>query len=655
MGLSGKALVEKNSKPSEQRRKLRSAKDDTGMVRVDEFELNQESALKKKFDACKRPDITYKPYGTGLILEFSSAMYEVFKVSVNDYYNETSESEPFSTVWRKDVDIKDQNHRDIVQVINLDGHKEYTVQLFHTTSKLQVNGNDYTLFITRDLPKLQKIAIHHITSTGKTTSDLNQQLTDVIHAALTHVNVPDGESQNQDSASKSDQGNIRVQNALPAAAIGEKDNHNNNNQGARRKTRKANIQSSNRIVCLERGCKYGRQDRENISMIQCGMCFMYYHYACTGDDQDILNQCVIFTCRDCRTMPSRVYSIMTDLETVKEDVSELPSAIQTIDQIKAKCTELNREIHRLKSLVEKFQNTLEKMQKQETSNPDKSESQEEEEYPPLPLNGQTKSARKSLFSDMVTQTGKEQDNEGRKKQARSGDKQDTNNDCSINPWDESELHTLNEWFPSEDELSGEWIHVSHRNRSRKNSKKSSAQKNYSNFNRQYERKGFSNNRRWTEAGSYHRKQGERRSFNNNHRRDAEIFKRRQGKRREFNYTHERRDAKIQHYSTHRDPSNYYYSHHQRDHYGYRKANKQNMSNRLKQGRNESHRFQHSTPKYHFYQGKSRRTWSPSNDLHRCCTNCGESNHQRDECWYDYPIKCRSCQSWGHKEKNCTDY
>ena len=35
-----------------------------------------------------------------------------------------------------------------------------------------------------------------------------------------------------------------------------------------------------------------------------------------------------------------------------------------------------------------------------------------------------------------------------------------------------------------------------------------------------------------------------------------------------------------------------------------------------------------------------------------CYNCGLSNHDTNECYFHFPITCRSCGREGHKSKMC---
>ena len=43
---------------------------------------------------------------------------------------------------------------------------------------------------------------------------------------------------------------------------------------------------------------------------------------------------------------------------------------------------------------------------------------------------------------------------------------------------------------------------------------------------------------------------------------------------------------------------------------------------------------------------------PSQPMYTGCYNCGETNHNRANCKYNFSIQCNKCRAYGHKEKFC---
>ena len=155
------------------------------LYRQDGFELNKQLSLKKKLEACQRPDVMLKPYKGGIIMDFSAVFFEALKAAMNTFYDTAAEDLTMTPRWRRDVHLRQSSHRDVLSVKTLDGEHEYTVQLFHTTSRLQVNGKHFSRFLTRDMIDLRGIINHYIDVSGHKTSDLNKQLADILRSALT--------------------------------------------------------------------------------------------------------------------------------------------------------------------------------------------------------------------------------------------------------------------------------------------------------------------------------------------------------------------------------------------------------------------------------------------------------------------------------------
>ena len=595
------------------------------------FVLNQKVSLKKKLEACKRDDVSMKPYEGGVIMEFSTVFYEALKAAMNTFYDASAENLDLVPKWRRDVDLKQQKHRDVLSVKTLDGEHEYTVQMFHTTTSLQVNGKHYDRFITRDLIKVRGIVQHYIEASGYKTSDLNIQLAEVLKSALT-----------EDSFLKSNQAEHEPGNDKEMLAIGKvvedksaSENKSDSNDtfapessgpGAiskNRHGRKPDKKKSNTLHCLQKGCKYNRQDRNNISMIQCGSCFVNYHYPCTGDDEEILQECVLFTCRDCRTMPARVYSIMVDLEEVKQNVSQLPTSTQTVEQLKGRCNQLTSEIQKLKSMVEKLQKTVESLQ-----------GIKGQEYPPLPKSKPIE----SKYSEAIK--GKSSSSEN--------DKKDEPEDRSI--INQSILSIeMTDYENSEDDHSSQdteseddWSVVSRKHKKTKQKRK---------------------------AENGERKDNDKKKDPTYKRKKEDVIKMKSRYKTPIDHAYHRKDGReYSRYSLDdwRTPKKWNSNGWYRPTYRSRNNSRKSPRHVREADRNSwnSMQYSHWIDYDQEYQNRYCNSshshirdneYQDYNKSQKACLHCGERNHETSQCWYERPIRCNVCRSYGHKSKSCKSY
>ena len=68
-------------------------------------------------------------------------------------------------------------------------------------------------------------------------------------------------------------------------------------------------------------------------------------------------------------------------------------------------------------------------------------------------------------------------------------------------------------------------------------------------------------------------------------------------------------------------------------------------NRLPDARLYSEVVENSPPRYN----------NPRQATYSGCYNCGETNHNRANCRYDFVVQCNRCRAYGHKEKLCQPF
>ena len=122
------------------------------------YELNKEKALKKKQNACDRQILCERRDNTnGITLLCQAGLYELLKRAMLAYYTEHRHQGLSST-----IELTQDSSRNFVQSTikvchNPSGYNAYTVNLYHTTSSLQINGTGMKRFFETDWSMISDI------------------------------------------------------------------------------------------------------------------------------------------------------------------------------------------------------------------------------------------------------------------------------------------------------------------------------------------------------------------------------------------------------------------------------------------------------------------------------------------------------------------
>ncbi|VDI31295.1 Hypothetical predicted protein [Mytilus galloprovincialis] len=115
------------------------------------YSLNIEKALKKKFDATKRTEISYEITGGGLTTELDAISFELLLFACKTLYNDMSNVR---------TDISKDKGGNIVQytfMVKDSINEGYTINLYTTRCSMLVNGKKTNYFIHKDLVKIHSI------------------------------------------------------------------------------------------------------------------------------------------------------------------------------------------------------------------------------------------------------------------------------------------------------------------------------------------------------------------------------------------------------------------------------------------------------------------------------------------------------------------
>ena len=115
-----------------------------------DYSLNMSKAMKKKVTAC---NAEYKDKttnrGGNQIIEFSAAMYELYRSSLIEHF-EALQSHDSANLKIECKDITEKGSLCVESVIRVfdrdDLNPKYTINLYHTKSKVMVNGREVTSF-----------------------------------------------------------------------------------------------------------------------------------------------------------------------------------------------------------------------------------------------------------------------------------------------------------------------------------------------------------------------------------------------------------------------------------------------------------------------------------------------------------------------------
>ena len=196
--------------------KRRSSDSDlTVTTKQDTFELNKVRALKKKQAAACRPDdIVVRMKGQNVVIEFSTAMLELFKQALQECNIKPD---------RLDTDRSKNSHRIIYKITSERGEYLYTINIYLTTSSCMVNGVHEQVinqFLKKDLPHFIECTLNNLQELGTDTKELNNNISIGISQCL-DIMSQSSKATNENLTPKEDteQANVALKAILPSAQM----------------------------------------------------------------------------------------------------------------------------------------------------------------------------------------------------------------------------------------------------------------------------------------------------------------------------------------------------------------------------------------------------------------------------------------------------
>ena len=143
-----------------------------------DYALDMSKAAKKKIAATERgKDVEVNLKYNNLVMVFTPASYELFRKGISGYFSMYKDNDVKSTLKR---DTEGATvHESLAISDRANGKKMFTVNLFHATRKVTVNGSQLRLFLEEDLDCI----LNKINQNGSL-DYINSQLKDVCHRYL---------------------------------------------------------------------------------------------------------------------------------------------------------------------------------------------------------------------------------------------------------------------------------------------------------------------------------------------------------------------------------------------------------------------------------------------------------------------------------------
>ena len=163
-----------------------------------EYALDMSKAAKKKIAATERVnDVEVNLKYNNLVMVFTPASYELFRKGINGYFSAYKDNEVKSTVK---LDTEGATVHESLAISSREtGKKMFTVNLFHTTSKVTVNGSQLKLFLEEDLNYI----LDKINQNGSL-DYMNSQIKDICHKYLTKSSSKPSTRRSIDTSNKND-------------------------------------------------------------------------------------------------------------------------------------------------------------------------------------------------------------------------------------------------------------------------------------------------------------------------------------------------------------------------------------------------------------------------------------------------------------------
>lgn len=141
------------------------------------YSLNKSKAMKKKFHATEREEITVTETGGGMKFSFNAGTYELLKLASEEFFG--SVDQPYSCN-RIPVHDKKGNLVETKYKMASGMTSYYTLNMYHTKCTCLVNGKQTAYFMETDLPKIIDLVEDNLQSENTSVNEVNENIKKLI-------------------------------------------------------------------------------------------------------------------------------------------------------------------------------------------------------------------------------------------------------------------------------------------------------------------------------------------------------------------------------------------------------------------------------------------------------------------------------------------
>ncbi|VDI65713.1 Hypothetical predicted protein [Mytilus galloprovincialis] len=280
------------------------------------YTLDKEKALQKKSEACKRQHLMYElKSGKNFVVEMSTGAYEIIKKEIHEILYNSEECKSYSVVQKQDgVENAGLTVDSCYRVYNKKQNGQvgtmlkFTINLYHTSCSMNVNGKRVDLFINDIFDGLCE----------KVKKEYNE-------IELLNQSIESYLSQMKNYTSKVIQKSITNKEIHPENDQADqfKDMNNSQTKNFNRQILDTQYIESDKNICP--GCRKYVDDG-----IGCDRCDFWYHYECENIASNIGNEAlkhIEYICRFCND--DMLYENRNHLECDANEESNIIAALQT--------------------------------------------------------------------------------------------------------------------------------------------------------------------------------------------------------------------------------------------------------------------------------------------------------------------------------------
>lgn len=355
------------------------------------YELNERKAMLKKIEATERDhDINIELKRGTIVMTFTPATYEIYKQAIYTYY----QNHP-GKICQKTSKTSRTNNASIEKATTEEslsikpksdssrcghGRQLYRINMFNTTSTMDVNGRQYQMFISEDMPEI----IKSVDITG--VSQLNSRLKELCEAILSTQDENNYHAGNEkaldiENKTKAKLDKRQSHNKQQRISCNQNDNENDINtlELHRKELCKSIIKNINKEICVKEH-QHDEQDKVDEhkkdslccpiclneiteqDCIECSVCYMWIHKLCSSLTQEQFNEQLnnsrlTYSCPPCQILDDEFTQYELESDREGTNATNNSSRIQSYDQTELKSIQIdnNQEHHYILNQSPKIQ------------------------------------------------------------------------------------------------------------------------------------------------------------------------------------------------------------------------------------------------------------------------------------------------------------